>query len=734
MCAAVAKKQSDVLVVTADESFANACQKQLPSQAALAVETVSTVGAAIDRLVAENGIDCIVSDHDLPDTDGIAFLEAVRSQAPTLPFVLFTSEGSEGIASRAITADVTEYLIKDDHSGQWAQLAALITDAVAYRRAHAEFRETDIHATALLDAAHDMIAVVRDREVAFINETGLELMGLPDRSAVPDRLLSQALSSREVDDFEERLEAVRDGSQSLDRVAGTLTQTDGTTVPVAVTATHFGWADEPATVLVVRDVSDREQREQDLELKDRVLSAAPIGITIADATEPDNPLIYANDAFQALTGYNEGQILGYNCRVLQGPNTDPARVAQIRAGIEREQPVTVELRNYRADGSQFWNRVTVAPVENDAGEVTHYVGFQQDVTELQERTEQLAHYKRAIDGANERIAAVDTNYEYIFANPAYREFHGIEDDVREVTLREGIGQEAFAIARPYVERVFAGESVQYRTTRDVPDKPTRTFNVRYHPLADPSGGVAGVVATLQDLTAQVEREKQLTTLDRLLRHNIRNELNTILGRASMIKEAGDTIEQQAEPIERAAERILEQAEKEREIIKLLRAVSTPQSIDLVTIVETVRDTLETAYPEATVAVETPESVTVQTIAEIEQAIEEVIENAIVHTESETPKVTVTVERGPETVEVTVADRGPGIPAEERQVIRDDSPVEPLRHSAGMGLWLVKRICTRAGGTVRFAENDPRGSVVTLVIPRRNPSIDETQVGTTIESN
>jgi len=238
---------------------------------------------------------------------------------------------------------------------------------------------------------------------------------------------------------------------------------------------------------------------------------------------------------------------------------------------------------------------------------------------------------------------------------------------------------------------------------------------------------------MQDLTAELERESQLATLDRLLQHNIRNEVNTILGRASMIAKGVDDIDQQADTIQCAADRLLEQADKERKIIDLLTDVSTPQSVDLTTVIDTVLDTLERTYPEARVTVETPDVVTFQTVPEIERAIEEVVENAIVHTDSDAPDVTVTVEREPNTVELRVADRGSGIPAEERDVLGDEVSIEPLLHSEGMGLWLVKRICTRAGGTVRFAENDPRGSVVTLVISRTGATVGDTRIGWHTES-
>jgi len=144
-----------VLVVTADCDFAAACERRLPTHGEFTVHTASTVGAAIDILRSDTPVDCIVSDHDLPDTDGVAFLEAVRAQEPILPFILFTTEGSETIASRAIAADMTEYLIKDVHSDQWGQLASLIEGAVTYYRNREPIVNTGARARELLDATDD---------------------------------------------------------------------------------------------------------------------------------------------------------------------------------------------------------------------------------------------------------------------------------------------------------------------------------------------------------------------------------------------------------------------------------------------------------------------------------------------------------------------------------------------------------------------------------------------------
>ncbi|HEY8618086.1 histidine kinase dimerization/phosphoacceptor domain -containing protein [Phenylobacterium sp.] len=103
-------------------------------------------------------------------------------------------------------------------------------------------------------------------------------------------------------------------------------------------------------------------------------------IVITDARQADNPIIFANDAFLGLTGYGREEVIGRNCRFLQGPETDPATLAQVRDSLAAGQDVTVELANYRKDGRLFWNQLFVSPVRNDAGEIVYFFGSQFDVT------------------------------------------------------------------------------------------------------------------------------------------------------------------------------------------------------------------------------------------------------------------------------------------------------------------------------------------------------------------
>ena len=126
-----------------------------------------------------------------------------------------------------------------------------------------------------------------------------------------------------------------------------------------------------------------------LVLKERALDVAAEGVAIADARFPDRPLIYVNKGFERMTGYAVAEVLGRNCRFLQGPETGAEAIAEIRAALAECRECLVEILNYRKDGSTFWNRLSITPVRDPSGEVTHFIGIQSDVTARREAEDGL---------------------------------------------------------------------------------------------------------------------------------------------------------------------------------------------------------------------------------------------------------------------------------------------------------------------------------------------------------
>jgi PAS domain S-box-containing protein len=137
------------------------------------------------------------------------------------------------------------------------------------------------------------------------------------------------------------------------------------------------------------DMTQKKQSEELLRLRDRAINAANQGILIIDALQDDYPIIYASPGFERITGYTAGEVLGHNCRFLQGRETDTVTVRRIREAIRAGAACNVEILNYRKDGRSFWNELSISPVLDDAGSLTHFIGVQADITARRELSEQL---------------------------------------------------------------------------------------------------------------------------------------------------------------------------------------------------------------------------------------------------------------------------------------------------------------------------------------------------------
>jgi PAS domain S-box-containing protein len=370
---------------------------------------------------------------------------------------------------------------------------------------------------------------------------------------------------------------------------------DGDDVVVSVNGTPI--RDEGSVVGVQgvgRDVTARKERERELHRKTRAIDEAGIGISMADATDPDMPLVYVNDGFEHLTGYDREAVLGDNCRFLQGESTDPETVDLFRERIDAAEPATIEVLNYRADGTPFWNQVQLSPVEDEDGRLTHYLGFQRDVTE-RKRTEQLVRL-----------------------------------------------------------------------------------------------------------------------LNRVLRHNLRNDMNVVRGTGRLLQEDPQAdVAAAGLRVERTATRLVNLSEQARKLEQSGRREREPSRLDVETLFETVVDALPSSAVVAT-RVDTDRGICAG--PELEQALVELAHNAVDHNPADDPWIELAAVDDDEWVRVTVTDEGPGIDEMESAVVAKGQETE-LEHGSGLGLWLVNWIVTRYGGSFQVERRtDAPGTVATVRLP------------------
>lgn len=147
----------------------------------------------------------------------------------------------------------------------------------------------------------------------------------------------------------------------------------------------------------------------ELELRESALNATSCGVSIADARRHDFPLVYVNDAFVHLTGYSREEVLGRNCRFLQGSHRDEAKIAQIHDALSRGRDLTVLMQNFRKDGRPFWNELTISPILGTAGSITHFVGIQTDATERETAKAVLLNVRDRLEHANAELRKLDND-------------------------------------------------------------------------------------------------------------------------------------------------------------------------------------------------------------------------------------------------------------------------------------------------------------------------------------
>jgi PAS domain S-box-containing protein len=131
----------------------------------------------------------------------------------------------------------------------------------------------------------------------------------------------------------------------------------------------------------------------------KILDSCVNGITLADPDQEDLPLVYANKAFETITGYTQEETIGKNCRFLQGTDRDQKERYQLKEAIENKQPIEITLRNYKKNGEMFYNHLVITPLFDSHGNVLYYLGVQYDVTEQR-------HAEEEIKRLTEKIAAL----------------------------------------------------------------------------------------------------------------------------------------------------------------------------------------------------------------------------------------------------------------------------------------------------------------------------------------
>jgi Signal transduction histidine kinase len=263
------------------------------------------------------------------------------------------------------------------------------------------------------------------------------------------------------------------------------------------------------------------------------------------------------------------------------------------------------------------------------------------------------------------------------------------------------------------------ESVSYQISPTFPDGSERIYSTTRYPYYDDQGDLDGTITICRDVTDLEEHKRQLEVLDRVLRHNLNQNMTVVQGYASIVeRESEGKISHQAEKITENATEILELSQKQRKITEFLSESHTTDQIKIGPIVERLAKRVENEYPDSNISIGTVSEVQVSAINAIEEAIEELLVNSIVHSGQSKPDATVHVEATEERCSIQISDENPQMAEMDQEILRDEPELGDLQHGSGLGLWLAKLIVDHSRGSIRYEANEPRGNIITIELPRQ----------------
>jgi PAS domain S-box-containing protein len=461
-----------------------------------------------------------------------------------------------------------------------------------------------------------------------------------------------------------------------------------------------------------------EARDRDVSLFRTLLDEATDSIFVID---PDSgAFIDVNDTACDTLGYDRSSLLDMGVTDIN-PRFDDS--ADFREFTETDGQIldTYETTHVRADG-------TTIPIEISASDVAlddriYRIAIARDITDRKERQQEIRasqeRFESLFNSIRDAIVVADADRRIVECNPAFTDLFGYsrgEIEGKPTTLLYESDAEFEALGDAL--EVHKNDS-QFTQTITYETKSGHTFpgetNISY--LRDADDNLTGFIGVIRDVSDLREQLRQIKMIDTVLRHNLHNDMNVILGHADEIREVGsEDVVRSAERIHETGTGLVETMDKERIVTDFLANQPSIVRVDAVRLVTTAVEEIRDRYPDADISVTVPDEQSMLAVTQIRKAIVELVENAIAHSDREVPAVTVALAADDGTVEIRIADDGPGIPEMERRVLIEGEEIQPLYHGSGFGLWLVSVLVQHSDGTLSVTENDPRGTVVTIRLP------------------
>jgi len=754
-----------VLHVDDDPEFADLTQTFLAGKHdGFSVETASSAAAGLERLEARE-FDCIVSDYEMPEQDGIAFLETVRETHPTLPFVLFTGKGSEEIASEAISAGVTDYLQKESSPEQFTVLANRIENAVGRYRAEQRLeRQNDLFRKAQTIADVGAWEYDVERDELVWTEKVYDIHGISPSFELSLDQLREFYHPDDLPAFRDAIWTAIEDGEPYDVQVRLITADDETRWIRCVGDPQTDNSEIVRVRGTVHDITERKERER---LKNVILdiSSSLINAGVDDIDDRIEEALATIGAFEgadrsyvfrladdgtAMSTSHEWCAEGVSSRQSERRDIPPEQFSWYMRQLESLDPVTVPaVSELPPEAATLRETLAAAGVESlvtipltQAGTLVGFIGLdwqesqepwsadtidllevsgniiasaltrKETMIERDQRERELRQAKQIIENTSAIVYVKDLEGRYTLVNSRYEEVLGM--DREEILGQTDFGLQSAEYAREVRENDL--RALQTGGPIEVEEAACRGGEVRTYisvkmPIFD-GGEPVAVCGISTDITERTRREEalerkneQLDQFASLVGHDLRNPLNTLSASLELAESTGD--EAHFERCRRALDRM------DRLLADLLalaregRDIDEREPLSLRAVVEETWTTLETG--DLGLTVEGSATIAADR-TRLTQLFENLFRNAAEHATAagESGGITVTVGTLERRAGFYVEDDGSGIPESERdEVFR--AGFTTAEAGTGFGLSIVEEIAEAHGWAVAATGSEAGGA-------------------------
>lgn len=557
-------------------------------------------------------------------------------------------------------------------------------------------------------------------DILDVNDAAMEALGYT-RTALLSRRISDIEIAIEEETLRDEYQSIDPGPMSKIETTGVHRRKDDSTYPVDVWVRKI--ETEPTEpdrfITLARDITEQNDRERELTQFQEAVEQTAHAVYITDT---DGVIEYVNPAFEDVTGYSAEEALGQTPRILSSGVYGDEFYEEFWEAIQAGKQCEEEMIDEREDGERIVIHQTISPITDREGVPQRFVAVAKDITQRKEYQNGLERareeLRQIIDLVPDLIVARNRDGEIILANEATADAYGSTTDEIERTVEsdaipnaeeyesfraddlEAIGSETPEFVTEEELTTAGGETLMLQTTR-----------VPY----EAASGEEAVLAYARDMTELKEYERQLEEqrdnlemLNQVVRHDIRNDMMVVHGRASLLEDHVDEAgREDLAAVHRATDNAIALTETAKELSETM--LSTEGDIEPAGLPDHLKAPVEearSAFDNAVITVEDRiPDVTVRGNDLLEAVFRNLLQNAVVHNDKPAPNVDVSTTVGAETVTVAIADNGPGIPDSQKQEIFGKGQKGLDSPGTGIGLYLVETLVDQYGGRVWVEDRD-----------------------------